>query len=86
MKAQQLSQGCPHAVGCAVGPGVALMPEKIVQDGSFHGQPRRQQIIHLHRDQRGEHSQLNGDPDGSHQRETEQPQACGRGHASRSSL
>jgi hypothetical protein len=86
MKAQQLSQGGTNPSAGAIRPGVALVPEKIVQNGSFHSQPSRQQIIHFHGDENRQQPELNTDPDGSHQREAEETEARVRSHASVSSL
>jgi hypothetical protein len=85
MKAHQLIERFPSAAR-AVPPGEALVPQKIVQDSCFHRHPRGQQVIHLHRDERSQHAQLNANSNGSHQREAEETEARVRGHASLSSL
>jgi hypothetical protein len=66
MKAQQLGKGGANPLAGAICPGEALVPQEVVQDGRFDGQRRRQQIIHFHRDENRQHTQLNSDPDSSH--------------------
>ena len=75
MKAQQLSENRRNASAGPIRPGDALVPQEIVQNGSFHGEARGQQIIHLHRDECSQHTQLHGNPHGSHQRETNHTEA-----------
>jgi hypothetical protein len=85
MKTHQLTERFPSAAR-AIRPGEALVPQEVVQDSCFHGHPGRQQVIHLHRDERSQHAQLNANSNGPHEREAEKTEARVRGHASLSSL
>lgn len=75
MEAQQLTIRCPNSMPRAVRPGKALVPEKVMQNRSFYGQPSCRQVIHLHGDESSQHAQLDSHPHGSHQREAKQPDA-----------
>jgi hypothetical protein len=66
MKSQQLHEKITCTTARAIPPGEAPVPVEIVQNRCFHGDPRGQQIVHLHRDEGGQYHQLNSDSDGSH--------------------
>jgi|HubBroStandDraft_6_1064221.scaffolds.fasta_scaffold154130_3 hypothetical protein len=83
MKAQQLRKSSTYTNANAIYPGKPLMPEKIVQNRCFDCQPCRQQIIQFHRDEGGQRPELNANPDGSYQRETQHTET--RCHANLSS-
>jgi hypothetical protein len=85
MKTHQLIERCSSAAR-TIRPSEALVPQEVVQDSCFHGHPGRKQIIHLHRDERSQHAQLNANSNGSHEREAEKTEARVRSHASLSSL
>jgi len=53
VKPQQLRDGRACRIAQAISPGIALVPEKIVQNGCLNSQRRGQQIIHRHCDQDG---------------------------------
>jgi hypothetical protein len=86
VKAQELSKGRLNITACAIWPRKPPVPQKVVQNGCLDSQPSREKIVHFHRDQNGQHEQLDADSDGSYQGKPEQTAARVRAHASLSSL
>ena len=66
---------CVSAPG-AVPPGVALVPDEVMQEGRFDGERRRRQVIHVRQAyQRGQHRDLHEDSHGADRVELQPTQA-----------
>jgi hypothetical protein len=86
VEAKQRCERTAHSGSCSIGPGKALVPHKIVEDGGFNRERCRQQVIDLHRSESGQHAELNRDAQSANERELQDPEICRVAHAILSSL